>query len=1082
VTLRKRTLLIVGGMLAALVAGLSLASSTLLLGRFRSLDEERSRSELHGVLNRASLNLASLRGLGADWAFWDDTYRFAVGEQPDYEAQNLADASLASLGLNLFVVVDNQGRFVFATGFDPEKKTRGPLPAGIDSVVRAMPAFPAGARAEAIQKGILPLPGGMFLVVRAPILDSRIEGPSHGALVLGRWLDPADGISSEDSANGVKVTFERLAKSTLVPRGWGPIPGTAGRSSPEAGSISGKSPALVRPLAERVERDDPNGRVACAAVVEDFFGNEDLLIRADLPGTTAAEGRRAVRMLIGAFLVVGCLFGLMILLLLERDVLSRMGRLHREVTGIAAGGDFHRGVGAAGGDEISGLASSINDLLRTLDATLCGKEKMLQDLQRAKAEAEGILRAKSRFLSTMSHEIRTPMGAVLGMAGLLLDTELTEEQREHVSILQGGAENLLHILDDILDLSKIDEGKMVLDDIPFDPRETTEDVVGLLAWSAANKGLEITAAVDTGLPALVRGDQARVRQILTNLVGNAVKFTKKGEVAVAVTAAETNGREPELCFAVRDTGIGIAPDRAQVIFEEFTQEDQSTARRFGGTGLGLAISRRLATLMDGSLEVESVPGQGSTFRLTVPLRPAAPAAERLPADGRRILLVDDSEWSRAAVAALLRAGGHEVREAASASGALEIMGAPGDGIDLCILDRHMPDRDGLELTGEILRSLGTARRVPVLLLCRPGEAPRGVDIALLGVAGVIAKPVRRSRLSSELRRLGMESEAALASVGGSDGPAPESAVLPHGPAGMASSGDAAVSAASGAPSTSMATGGCGARDSIGAAAPGTAKFRDPSLPPPGFRVLIVDDNAVNRRVVRRMIEKAGGQTEEAEGGEIAVGLWREQTFDLVLMDVQMPGMDGYETTTAFRAHEATRGTHTPIIALTANALPEDRALCLASGMDEHLGKPVRSPDLNRVLSTWIKPHKEELKMEASVPEQPLQLERLDEVSGGDTEFEKELLGEFLRTAPILVEDAAKAIASGDVAAAQRAAHTLKGASGSIGAGPLAESSRLLEETCKQGRLEEAGPWVAQIQTRLDDLAGFALAHFGEMAA
>ena len=550
------------------------------------------------------------------------------------------------------------------------------------------------------------------------------------------------------------------------------------------------------------------------------------------------------------------------------------------------------------------------------------------------------------------------------------------------------------------------------------------------------------------------GDPARVRQILTNLVGNAVKFTAKGEIAVEVTATEEDGQEPALCFAVHDTGIGIAPDRLSAIFDEFTQEDQSTTRRFGGTGLGLAISRRLATLMDGSLSAESVPGVGTTFRLTIPLRAVESALhEKLPADGFRVLLVDDSAWSRAAVAALLRSFGHVVSEAASASEALAILASGGGAeFDAYFVDRRLPDRDGLKLAGEIQQRPGSAGRAPVLLLCGPGETPRGVDATLPGVAGIIAKPVRRSRLLAELRRLSIPAAA-------SDLSAPDSiAAAKQGPL---------------------------APDSIARSGGGVPAITGPAPPPPGFRVLVVDDNAVNRKVVRRMIEKAGGHVEEADGGEVAVRLCREHPFALVLMDVQMPGMDGYEATAAIRAEEALRGAHTPILALTANALPEDRARCLASGMDEHLSKPIRLPDLIRALAQWTKRTKEEPIMEGNSSKEsfePLQLEHLDEISGGDSEFEKELLGEFLRTAPILVEDALKAIAARDAAAAERAAHTLKGSSGSIGAGPLAEASRFLEEACRQGRFEEAEPLVGRIRTRLDDLAAFVLVHYGDMAA
>ncbi len=1094
VTLRTRTLIAVGGMLIALVVGLSLVSSAMLRGRFRSLDEERARIELHRALATSGEKLASLQAVAKDWAFWDDTYRFASGGQPDYEEQNLSDESLAALSLNLFAVVDAEGRIVFATGFDPAVPARAPLPAGVDSVLRAIAPYPAEARAESVHSGLLPLSGGVMLLARAPLLTSQMNGPAAGSLIVGRWLNPNGEVAAADTVGSVRLSVGRLTEGTSAAARWNELLRVQTPATSNADSTCGRSHALLPTLAERVERDNEAGRVAGEGVTHGFFVDDRLILRTDLPARTSVEGAHAVRVLLYTSLGVGCLFGLLILLLLERQVLFRLHRLHREVTGIAAHGDFSRNLTTTGRDELSSLASSVNDLLSTLGASLRGKEVMLHDLQRAKAEADGLLHAKSRFLSTMSHEIRTPMGAVLGMAGLLLDTELTEEQREHLLILQGGAENLLHILDDILDLSKIEEGKMILDDSPFPLREMVEDVVGLLAWNATKKGLEITAAVDPALPAQVCGDSARVRQILTNLVGNAVKFTAQGEIVVEVARSGEAGREAEYCFTVRDTGIGIAPDRLHAVFDEFMQADQSTTRRFGGTGLGLAISRRLAGLMGGSLTAESAVGQGSTFRLRVPLRAlAAPeeVADAVPAAPTmaplRVLLVDDSDWSRAAVAALVRAGGHAVREAASAGEALNIVESPGAGFHVCIVDRRLPDRDGLELAGELTRRLPAARPVPILMLCRPGEAPRGMDLTLFGVVGILAKPVRRSRLDAELARLGAagpterepicappEADVRALDPPVAESPTPES--LPHGSPAFEEDlarGSAPVrTAADRAPAPVHVV----RRASLAAAAPNL------TLPPAGFEVLIVDDNAVNRRVVRRMIEKAGGRVEEADGGEVAVERCGEHAFDLVLMDIQMPGMDGYQATTAIRAGTAGPNAMTPIVALTANALPEDRARCLAAGMNEHLGKPVRTNELNQALATWIRPRKEEPTMDRNTAPPPLQLERLAEVSGGDTEFEKELLAEFLRTAPVLVENAAQAVAAGDTPAALRAAHTLKGASGSIGAGPLAEASRFLEETCKEGRIQEGGPWVAQIRSRFDDLAGFVLGQYGDMAA
>jgi signal transduction histidine kinase/CheY-like chemotaxis protein/sensor domain CHASE-containing protein/HPt (histidine-containing phosphotransfer) domain-containing protein len=1038
-------------MLAALVCGLSLASSQLLPGSFRSLDEERSRRELNRVLQSMNENLATLRSFSLDWGCWDETYQFVAAGDPGYVDRNLADASLTSNGQNLLALLDTRGRRVNVTSFDLETGTRTELPAELDSLLRSIRPYPPETTHDVTHAGVCRLRQGPFLLATAPILTSQLEGPCRGTIVVGRWFDPGRGARPE---GGATISIRRLPDAKFARSGHDAVPDVVSLPAAPPDSTSSGPQDLVRSFGERILPETADHRAEAEALTWDFFAGECVVVRASVPGEAHAVGRRAVHILLVAVLGVGCIIGLLILTLLERNVLSRIGRLHGEVTAISAHGEFGRGLTVTGRDEMSGLTSAINDLLLTLDTSLTAKEKVLQELQRAKAETEGVLRAKSRFLSTMSHEIRTPMGAIYGMVGLLLDTPLNDEQREHALIVQGGADNLLHILDDILDLSKVEQGRMTLDDVDFDLRETVENAAGLLAWSAAQKGVEIVVAVEPALPGQVRGDPMRVRQILSNLLGNAVKFTAKGEIGLEVTAGDAGRGERTLCFAVRDTGVGIVPDRIEAIFDEFTQEDQSTTRRFGGTGLGLAISRRLAKLMGGSLTAESAPGQGSTFRFTMPLRAAdSSRPETLPANGRRVLLADDSEWNRAAMAALLRSWGCLVREAGSSAEALAIVEAETAAFDVCLVDRRLPDRDGLELAGEIQQSRNAMGAAPVFLLCQPGESPRELDIALFGVVGIIAKPIRCSRLRADLRRLWAIDRAA-------GSPDLLSAGLGSSPV------DLALSSAGSGPLSA---------DSAPSAA-------DPVPPPPGYRVLIVDDNEVNRRVARRMVEKAGGRVEEADGGEAALELWRRQPFDLVLMDVQMPGMDGYQATAAIRAEEAARGTRIPILALTAHALTEDRGLCLDAGMDAHLGKPIRFPDLVRAISAWIKPTKEELAMEENRVEEPLHLERMAEISDGDAEFEKDLVGEFLRTAPVLIENALQAVTAGDAVGVQRAAHTLKGAAGSIGAGPLAEASAFLEETSKAGRLEEATPRLQQIQQRFDELSTFVLGYYGELAA
>ena len=911
-------------LISLIVLSIYLTLRIYVLPTFAALERQQlfdNQSRAQFALNS---ELKTLTNLNREYSEWDETYSYMKGENPDYAARNLQAEFFSSLDVNLFILTNQRGDTLWGSYFHSvlgEISIEDVFPVPFDSDRPLVNMTTIGSEGE----GLLQTGQGLALVVIKPVVKTDAQGPATGSLLTGYFMDEKkmaelgrrvsvdmqlfeaepeyltnhlQGEVNYLSATA-NLTFEDHSLKVIKPDelGW--------RDIFFGNNDERHSPDKLHHEVDAITGDDHHDTLVWGSdpahlrnhvLIADLFDNPAAILQVVTPRNLSITGLSLQRLTLLTTTIATLFIILIAWLFMQRLIVLPIERLKQHMITMRESGNLNLRLEMPRDDEIGTLADEFDGLAENFHTTQL-------ELQETRDQALALAKIKSEFLATMSHEIRTPMNGVLGMTELLKDTELDNRQKIFVRNIQNSGDLLLSVINDILDFSKSESGKLILEPHEFDLRALVEETMDLLAIQAHEKGLELLLYFPQEIEYGFIGDSNRVRQILINLVSNAIKFTQQGEVVVKVSISEAQSGLKEVLFEITDTGIGINLEKQGVIFEEFSQADSSLTRKYGGTGLGLSISTQLVNMMSGEIGLESEPGKGSCFWFKLPLQAVQWTGSEEPSihalRGLRVLIVDDNQTNREILHEQTTSWGMCNGAAASGLQALADLrqaAANGKPYDLVLLDWHMPEMDGLEVARQI-RADNILCKLPVIVLSSAALDKENQASIQASIDQFLTKPVRQSRLFDCLEKL-MRQRSEFTQQ---------------------------------------------------------EQKKQVDTVPETFEanILLVEDNMINQDVARYMLEKIGCDVTLAINGVEALKAIEDSDFDLILMDCHMPEMDGFEATHLIREREAIKQIYTPIIAVTANVLEGVRERCLNVGMDDFVTKPFSQLQLQKILQTWL---------------------------------------------------------------------------------------------------------------------------------